>query len=309
MYTYGPIPSRRLGRSLGVSLIPPKTCSFDCVFCQLGKTTRMKTEKKSYYSKTTVLQEIERRMQSEEVDTITFGGDGEPCLSSDLEWLIARCRHQFRKPVAVFTNGSFLSSKAELQALAKADIVISRLNSGNPQLFHQIHRPLRAISFDQRIENMIDFRWKYEGQFWLEVMILPGLNDTDKALMEIRKIMNSLAPDKLFITTPNRPGTDLSIKPASTETLLHAQEILGRSEILDDRDMGGVQVRSYADAKTAIREITQRFPLKVEEAVAIETGYTQSGSIAALIDEGLIREIEYGDEIFLTTGEFQDVLV
>ncbi|MFC1561579.1 radical SAM protein [candidate division KSB1 bacterium] len=147
MYVFGPVPSRRLGRSLGVSPIPRKTCSYSCVYCQLGRTDALTVERKSFFDKQKIFDEISRCVTDSDCDYITFAGDGEPTLSTDLEWLIEKCRHSFNKPTAVLTNGSFLSDQDVRSGLMKADVVLPSLDAGNEELFKKINRPHKTIFY------------------------------------------------------------------------------------------------------------------------------------------------------------------
>ncbi len=148
MYTYGPVPSRRLGRSLGVSPIPPRTCSYSCVYCQLGRTTHLVTRKQSFYPKEDILSEIIRNAESSKPDYITFVGDGEPTLCADLGWLINQYKKRLPFPVAVITNGSLLFREDIRQDLMSADVVLPSLDAGSEEVFRRINRPHSEIRFD-----------------------------------------------------------------------------------------------------------------------------------------------------------------
>ncbi|MEA1979934.1 MAG: radical SAM protein [candidate division Zixibacteria bacterium] len=141
MYIYGPVPSRRLGRSLGVSPIPPKTCSYNCIYCQLGRTTHPQIERMSFFPKEDIFQEILNSKHLESTDVITFVGDGEPTLNKDLGWIINKCKDELNLPVAVITNGSLLYLKEVREALTNADIVIPSMDAGNKKTFIRINRP------------------------------------------------------------------------------------------------------------------------------------------------------------------------
>lgn len=228
MYVYGPVPFRRLGRSLGVNPIPPKTCSYTCVYCQLGKTTRLQTARDSFYPKEDILREIVKRARYSEPDFITFVGDGEPTLCNDLGWLIRRAKSKLLLPVAVITNGSLLFREDVRQDLEKADVVILKLDAGNENTFSTINRPHLSIGFDFMFKGQVDFRREYSGQIWIEVMLIKGINETEKELRDIKSAVDVINPDRVYVLTPNRPPAESWVKPVDQEDILNAQEIIKR---------------------------------------------------------------------------------
>ena len=209
VYTYGPLPSRRLGRSLGVSLIPYKTCSYSCLYCQLGKTRPLQIQRKSFFPKEDILAEIENHVRRAKLDFITFAGDGEPTLSMDVGCLIRQCKDRFGKPVAVITNGSLLWDPKVRKDLQQADVVLPSLDAGDGKVFKTINRPHGEISFKTMLDGLITFASEYTGQLWLEVMLVYGINDTDQALYKIQDAVGKIKPNRLYIMTPIRPPAGL----------------------------------------------------------------------------------------------------
>ena len=173
-FIYGPVPSRRLGRSLGVSPIPRKTCTYSCVYCHLGPTTRLTVARESFFPKDEIYDEIASALPEADADYVTFSGDGEPTLCKDLGWLIRRCKADFDTPVAVITNGSLLSLPEVREELREADLVMPSLDAGSAGVFRQINRPERSLEFDTVIEGLVAFRNEYPGLIWLEVMLVPA---------------------------------------------------------------------------------------------------------------------------------------
>jgi len=223
MYTYGPVPSRRLGQSLGISPIPAKTCSYSCVYCQLGRTNRLRAVRQSFFRKEDIVNEVEARIKSAAVDYITIVGDGEPTLSSDIGWLIRTCRERFAVPVAVITNGSLLYKPDVREELCEANTVLPTFDAGNERLFKAVNRPHGSISFRDMLNGLQTFRKEFSGQLWLEVMLVDGLNDSEEALQEISGHIQNIAPDRIYITTPVRPPAESWVKPPSPQSIIRAK--------------------------------------------------------------------------------------
>ena len=170
-YVFGPVPSRRLGRSLGVDLVPLKTCSYDCIYCQLGRTTCKTIERKEWVPLDAVLNELEGKL-STRPDYITLSGSGEPTLYSRLDEVIERIKSITDIPVAVLTNGSLLWQEDVQQQLAAADLVMPSLDAGDPATFHLVNRPHEALTFEKMLSGLIAFRQHFHGRYWLEVLLL-----------------------------------------------------------------------------------------------------------------------------------------
>ncbi len=299
MYTYGPVPSRRLGRSLGVSLIPPKTCSYSCVYCQLGRTNRLRVARESFFPREEVLAEIAARMAEEDLDYLSFVGDGEPTLSSDLGWLIRACKREFDRPVAVITNGSLLDRPEVRGELLAADVVLPSLDAGSEAVFRAINRPHGGISFTAMVRGLDQFRREYAGRLWLEVMLVDGLNDTEEALRDIAALVKRVAPDRVYITTPTRPPAEPWVHPPQAQRILRAQELFASDAALTALETGEFGLASFADAGEALLEIGSRHPLRREQALKIERSFSESGVIDLLLESGRLVEVPYRGEVYL----------
>ncbi len=304
MFTYGPVPSRRLGRSLGVSLIPPKTCSYSCVYCQLGRTNRLQLKRESFFPKEEVLSEIERQLANAEVDFITFVGDGEPTLSADLGWLIRKCKESTSKQVAVITNGSLLFKSDVRKDLLEADIVIPSLDAGTEEIFRRINRPHGTSKFDAMLQGQVDFRNQYHGQIWLEVMLVHGMNDTESALQDIHTAINRIEPDRVYIITPIRPPAEPWVMPPLAERILRAQEILGQPVTFDNIESGAFGLNAFINAREAILEIGSRHPLRHEQALKIEDEFSETGTIDKMIKDKEIVKLSYNTSEYLLPSQF-----
>ena len=225
MYVYGPVAFRRLGRSLGVNPIPTKTCSYSCVYCQLGRTTRLQTARDSFYPREDIFKEIVERARYSKPGFITFIGDGEPTLCKDLGWLMTRAKNKLSVPAAVITNGSLLYQEDVRRDLKIADVVILKLDAGYETTFRTINRPHLCIGFEIMFQGQVDFRREYSGQIWVEVMLVKGINDGEKELYGIKRSIDMIRPDRGYVMTPNRPPAESWIESVNQEDIINAQRI------------------------------------------------------------------------------------
>ena len=206
-YVFGPVPSRRLGRSLGVDLVPFKSCSFDCVYCQVGRTTDKTLERREFVPLDDVLAEVERKLAGDVFpDYITMSGSGEPTLYSRLGELIRGIKARAEVPVAVLTNGSLLSDPAVREELLAADLVVPSLDAGGEALYRRVNRPHIDATYEKLVEGLIAFREAYENALWLEVFLLGSITDDEaRALAETASRVN---PDRIQLNTVARPPAE-----------------------------------------------------------------------------------------------------
>jgi len=193
---FGPVPSRRLGRSLGVDLVPFKTCTYDCIYCQLGRTTCKTMERKEWVALEDVLETLKKRLSSEP-DYITLSGSGEPTLFSRLAELIDRIKAMTRVPVAVLTNGSLLWQEDVRRQLMNADLVIPSLDAGDEVMFRLVNRPHEEISFEQMLNGLVDFRREFRGEYWLEVFVIGAYTAIPVELAKVAKCVDRIGPDRV----------------------------------------------------------------------------------------------------------------
>jgi wyosine [tRNA(Phe)-imidazoG37] synthetase (radical SAM superfamily) len=304
MYTYGPVPSRRLGRSLGVSPIPPKTCSYSCVYCQLGRTKNLQIERKSFSPKEEIFSEIAEIALDSNPDYITFVGDGEPTLCKDLGWLINKTKSELRVPVAVITNGSLFFLEDVRKDLLEADIILPTLDAGTDRVFRRINRPHRSIKFYDMLCGMRDFRLEFTGKIWLEVMLVNGLNDSGEELLNIKNAVDLIQPDRIYVVTPIRPPAEPWVEPPSPKKILEAQQLLGGAVPLTDSESGDFGLREFADARQAIMEIGARHPLRLEQAMEIEKSFSSKDIVKKMIEEGKLIKAKYNNKNYLLPSHF-----
>ena len=265
-YVFGPVPSRRLGKSLGISPIPSKTCNFTCIYCQLGRTTNFTNKREEFYPLYEIVDEFKAALKQKIVfDYVTIVGDGEPTLYNRLGELISSIKTITSKPVAVITNGALLYEKSVRKDLLEADIVMPTLDAFNEKMFRIINRPHKELKLDKIIEGMRFFRKDYKNQIWMEVMLIKDKNDSQESLKEIRNIIDSIGVDKTFINIPIRPPAENWVEIPSKEKLALAKEILGAESISHNDEKQVESLDVLADYETKILHISQRHPLREEQ--------------------------------------------
>ena len=272
-YLFGPVPSRRLGMSLGVDLVPHKVCSLNCIYCECGSTTNLTLERKEYIPYDDVIKELNHYFcNSPAPDYITFSGSGEPTLNSRIGDVL-----QFIKlkkpeiPVAVLTNGTLLSDKQVRKELLDADVVLPSLDAASDLTFRKINRPLRELNIRDYLKGLQDFRNEYKGKIWLEVLILPGYNDNTKDLELLKEAFIDIKPDSVQINTLDRPGTVDDLRPATKMELQRVADFwnLENVEIIaaapERKDIGSYR----KDMETAILETIYRRPCTLDDLAKI----------------------------------------
>ena len=217
---FGPVRSRRLGLSLGIDLVPFKTCTFDCVYCQLGKTTCKTLARKQYVPASDVLVELENTLSKvPEADFITLTGSGEPTLHAGIGHIIAGIRSITSLPIAVLTNGSLFFHDEVRIACNLADVVLPSLDAWNEDSFSRINRPAPGLTFQMLLDGMEVFRRDFDGQIWLEVFLLRSLSDDESVVKRIARAAESLRPDRIHLNTAVRPTAEEYAQPVSVTEL------------------------------------------------------------------------------------------
>ena len=235
-YLYGPVPSRRLGLSLGVDIVPFKVCPLDCIYCQLGKTSEKTIKRGDYVPVEAVLDELKERLaQDLQADFITIGGSGEPTLNAKLGQLIEKIKKNTDIPVAILTNGTLLTDKSVRADCAWADVVLPSLDAGDEQTFQKINRPHRDISIEKLVNGLCAFRDEFAGQIWLEVFFVEGLNTDAEQIAKINKLIERIRPDRVQLNTAVRPTTEIGVKKVDAEKLQAIAAQLGQKcEVVAD---------------------------------------------------------------------------
>jgi wyosine [tRNA(Phe)-imidazoG37] synthetase (radical SAM superfamily) len=266
-YVFGPVPSRRLGRSLGVDPIPFKTCNWNCVYCQLGRTQPLTNERKEYVPANDVVAEVRKalRAQGDAVDWITFGGSGEPTLHASLGRMIREVKGLTTVPVAVLTNGALLHRPEVRRDLLAADAVLPTLDAGCEAVYRRVNRARGDLTFMSLVEGLVAFRSEYSGRLWVEVMLVRGLNDSARSLREIADILDRIRPDAVHVNTAVRPPAEPWVQPPTARTVRRALSVLGHDARLPTLGGPALDLSRSPHAADAVRAILTRHPMDLRE--------------------------------------------
>lgn len=265
-YLFGPVPSRRLGISLGVDLVPRKVCTLDCVYCECGATTNLTVERREYVPFDSVASELKEFLSvSPAPDFITFSGSGEPTLNSRTGDVIDLIRGMCSVPLAVLTNGTLLSDPAVRKELMSADLVLPSLDAATAGAFQRINRPHPVLSVKNYIKGLCDFRSEFSGRIWLEVLILPGFNDHRENLDSLREVLAEMKPDRIQLNTLDRPGVVENLRPADLSFLQNIIKDwrLPGLEIISSVSTRRDKISFRKDTEQAILETIERRPCTV----------------------------------------------
>ena len=263
-YVFGPVPSRRLGRSLGVDLVGFKTCTYDCIYCQLGRTTNRTIERRQWVPLDDVLAELEKKLTANP-DYITLSGSGEPTLYSRLDELIEGIRSITDTPIAVLTNGSLFGDHAVRAQLMNADLVIPSLDAGHEAMFRAVNRPHDNISFDRMFEGLIEFRREFRGQYWLEVLLLAGRNAIAAEVEKLAYCVRLIKPDRVQLNTVTRPPAEDYAASVQRPRLNELAEMFDpHAEVI--ADFRGLYKHSeFAAGREGVADLLRRRPCSIED--------------------------------------------
>ena len=301
-YLYGPVPSRRLGRSLGVDLVPPKICTYDCVYCQVGKTTERTLQRKEYIPTGEVLEEVKNFLSKggASIDHFSLSGSGEPTLHSQIGLVIKGIKGMSPIPVAVLTNGSLLYLEEVRDNLRQADIILPSLDAVSKEVFTRINRPHKGISAEKVIEGLVEFRKVYQGQIWVEILFCKGINDGENELRQIKKAVDRIQPDRIHINTVVRPPTEPWAAPLNSEEMEEIQAFLGeKASIISEFDRHPLSFPEI-NVKEEIFRILKRRPLSLidlSQRMAIPKEELEA-TVQPMVEEGKIKTRRFGDSIY-----------
>jgi wyosine [tRNA(Phe)-imidazoG37] synthetase (radical SAM superfamily) len=286
-YVFGPVPSRRLGQSLGIDTIPLKTCNWNCVYCQLGRTRPLTNQRKEYFPTQDILEEVHSVLEAHEpgeIDWVTFVGSGEPLLHTCMGRLIQGVKRLTKLPIAVITNGSLLYLSDVRKELLSADAVLPTLDAGNPILYRKINRPHPEITFSRLVEGLVNFRKEYQGKLWVEVMLVRELNDSLEALQDIARVLETIQPDAVHINLPTRPPVESWVQPPDQEGLMRALAIFGGiAEVVHPAE-GSFDLSGYDNPLDAVLAIITRHPMRQDELEQTLSRWTH-GTVRQILAE------------------------
>jgi wyosine [tRNA(Phe)-imidazoG37] synthetase (radical SAM superfamily) len=266
-HIFGPVPSRRLGRSLGVDLVPFKTCSYDCIYCQLGRTTNKTLERKEWVPLQDVIDQLKDHLHSKP-DYITLSGSGEPTLFSRLDELILVIKEITNIPVAVLTNGSLLWLPEVRNSIKRADVVIPSLDGGSTQIFQYVNRPHKDITFSKMLQGLVEFRKAYSGQYWLEVFLLAGVTTTEMEIKRLKTCIAAIQPDRVQVNTVTRPPAENFADPVPQKQLEQiTADLYETVEVIADyKDIHKQQ--EFSAQREDVLTLLQRRPCSIQDIAA-----------------------------------------
>jgi wyosine [tRNA(Phe)-imidazoG37] synthetase (radical SAM superfamily) len=327
-YIFGPVNSRRLGRSLGVDLFREKICSLNCIYCEVGATTRLTCERAEHAPTAAVIAEIDaffRQKRAEEVDFVTVTASGEPTLHSGLGEIINHLKQTTGKPVALLTNGTLLWDGQVRKELAQADVVIPSLDSALPAGFRKVDRPAQCLDLKRIIEGMTLFSQEFSGQIWLEILLVVGINDTDEEISALCAVAARMRLDRIQLNTVIRPPLEAFAKPLSqakmeavaAEFLRHAPnrpvDLLCGGAVQEESRAKGqnnlFDLDRPADRQTLLAEIMEMLKRRPCTAADINRVFHAGGAdrieqlLDALIRDGLLHKRTHSGRLYYQIAE------
>jgi wyosine [tRNA(Phe)-imidazoG37] synthetase (radical SAM superfamily) len=304
-HVYGPVPSRRLGLSLGVDIVPFKVCTFGCVYCQLGRTIRQSGRRRCFFPESDVLAQVREALdRSPHIDHITFSGSGEPTLNTAIGRLIRRIRAMTDIPIVVLTNSSLLTRRSVREEISAADIVVPSLDAARAVSFRRVNRPLPALRVGTIIQALERFRRQFRGSLWLEVMLVRGINDSPSDIRALKKAIAGIKPDKVQLNTVVRPPAEKEARPLSRRKLEAIRKELGeKAEIIADF-RGRTLSPAGPDLKEAVLAIVQRRPVTFSDIAASLSRDKRAvrTTIEALLGSQAIRRWRHQGSLYFIPG-------
>lgn len=268
-HLFGPVPSRRLGMSLGIDLIPKKVCSLNCVYCEVGRTTDLTTDRLEYVKYDGVIAELEKFMSNNpKIDYFTFSGSGEPTLNSRIGDVLKFIKENYPEiKTAILTNGTLLYDKKLRRELMDADVILPSLDAASRDVFRKINRPSKKLNIETYIQGLVDLRKEYKGKIWLEIFLLKGYNDAKEELKLLKEAILKIKPDIVQLNTLDRPGTRHDLIPLTKKEMQAIVDFweLPNVEIIASPDKRS-SIESYSgDIETAIIEMIARRPCTLDD--------------------------------------------
>ncbi len=305
-HLYGPVPSRRLGRSLGLDMVPMKTCCFDCIYCQLGATTQHTDERAEYVDVDDVLADLEAWLEAGgEADYLTFAGCGEPTLNINLGDAMARAREVSGIPVCLLTNGALLWRKSVRDSAMQADLIMPSLDAGTQQTFERINQPVDGLFIDQVVDGLKETVIEYHADVWLEVMLVAGINDTDDELAALGDAVRRVGADEVQINTVVRPAPGRDVERVDNSTLVRARVILGPNATVISSAWEHQVPEGTEHTEQEVLALVSYRPCTVED-VANGLGMHPNEAIKYLqhlISEGQLKREDREDDTFFVRAD------
>jgi len=259
---FGPVPSRRLGFSLGVDTIPFKTCSLNCIYCQLGRTINKTIQRKEYIAADDILREIEEVLrEGKRIDYITFSGSGEPTLNSEIRRMISRIKELTSIPLAILTNGTLLYRPRIREDLMEADLVIPSLDTVTQEIFEMVNRPHPSLKIEKVITGIDSFSQEFNGKVWLEIMVVKGINDSLEEIEKAAQVIKQMNLEKIQLNTVVRPPAEEFARPLTAEDLKNIKTVLGKKCEIIAEFKRATQKAYKRDVEKSILSMVKRRPV------------------------------------------------
>ncbi len=302
-FVYGPVASRRLGFSLGVDIIPFKTCTLDCVYCQLGSTGKTTVRRGSWFPPDEILAQIRAALDSgQRIDVITFSGSGEPTLSRDIGRLIRGIKEMTDIPVAVLTNATLLTRKAVRHELAAADIVVPSLDAVPAPAFRRVNRPHASLDNRRIIDGLVRFREEFPGELRLEIMLVKGTNDSPAHIRALKTAIARINPDRIELNTVVRPPADRSARPLGPAALARVRAQLGPKAAVVASFAGKKQAPASGGLVRSILATVGRRPQTAAD-IALALGRHRDEvfkALTSLLRRRRVRTLVHGDQTYFS---------
>lgn len=300
-HIFGPVPSRRLGISLGVDLVMHKTCSLDCVYCECGRTTHLTVTPEEYVPIASIKEELTAFLStSPELDFITFSGAGEPTLHSGIGEIADFIKVNFPQyKLALLTNSTLLCLEEVRNRLLAIDVVVASVDAASDEAFRRINRPHPGLSSGEIEAGLVSFRNVFENRLWVEVFLVPGVNDSREELSGIRKMLGRIGPDKVQVNTLDRPGTEDWVSPVGKNELEWAASFLQCAELIPSPCAHKAPGRED-DLAGRVLAVIKRRPLTIED-ISQMLGVEQAEALKQLrnmINDRLVKRIEMPRGVF-----------
>lgn len=302
-YVYGIVPSRRLGRSLGVSPIPFKTCNHSCIYCQLGRTSRMINTRTNFFPHEEIIDEVRKYVQrvgEEAFDVVTIVGEGEPLLYKPIDKLIEKIKIITSKPLVVITNGTLLMEKEVREEISDSDIVMPTLDAWDEESYRRINRPHKDLHYDDFYNGVVEFSHSFRGEVWLEVMIMKNINDSYSNIRRIGRRIKNIEPDRVYINVPVRPPAEKYVEIPSKAQIDFAKDVF-KAESIEKIQKGDFSSLEE-DALQGVIQIIKRHPMKESEikqfVISMKDEYEFHKVLERLNNHNNVEIIEKDDQRF-----------
>ena len=305
-YVFGPVPSRRLGRSLGVDIIPKKTCTLDCVYCELGATDRRALRRMEYVPTEAVLEELRQALTDiPNIDVITFSGSGEPTLHSGLGRMIRAVKEMTVIPVAVLTNGTLMFLEEVRNDLLGADIVLPSLDAATEPVFRRINRPHPRLQLKRILDGLVEFRRIYKGHIWLEILLAKEFNDTPEELQALKNAAHRIKPDRLQLNTVVRPPAVAGVEPLDHDALAAIRMFFGPPcDIVEAAEEKVHPTTGQPDKERIVALLCRRPMTLVQLGLAMDSPEAAvQEAVSLLLRRGRIRRFEFHEEEYFEATE------